>query len=392
MNKIIFIIIILLITLIGSASASVNVNFGQGFEELKIGQTTLKYDSFSSMVEGVNRTRDTLFANGDFAVQYDYNGTVYFGPRNLNNGTLSSTASTVVNAAGLGLALIKHSVNYFSPNIMEIANTAGDIDYLNSAFGGVPSKMRFGFFTGINASADFTINEITGKDYVMIIENNNMSILKPLFINDTVNITNGNLNVPDGNITLGQKITFALGEIIDNIIDGWITITGNTNVIGDLNVTQNFTGNQIYGEMWFDGNGTINTLINTQDVWEPIIGFNDTGETIGQSLNGFTFDETNEWLTAQVAGKYQVAYFLSFGNVGNNQEYQTAIFINNITQQNNTDAHRKIQASGDVGNTGTTAFIDLTVGDNVSLKIKNVDGTSNVVGHASNVNLIRIGD
>ncbi|KKK96066.1 hypothetical protein LCGC14_2666510, partial [marine sediment metagenome] len=32
-----------------------------------------------------------------------------------------------------------------------------------------------------------------------------------------------------GNLTVGQKITFALGEIIDNIVDGWITITGNLN-------------------------------------------------------------------------------------------------------------------------------------------------------------------
>ena len=30
-----------------------------------------------------------------------------------------------------------------------------------------------------------------------------------------------------GNLTLTQKITFALGEIIDNIVDGWIRITGN---------------------------------------------------------------------------------------------------------------------------------------------------------------------
>ena len=36
-----------------------------------------------------------------------------------------------------------------------------------------------------------------------------------------------------GNFSLGQKITFALGEIIDNIVDGWITITGNLNVTGN---------------------------------------------------------------------------------------------------------------------------------------------------------------
>ncbi len=37
------------------------------------------------------------------------------------------------------------------------------------------------------------------------------------------------------NLTLGQKITFAFGEIIDNIVDGWITITGGLRVEGKGN-------------------------------------------------------------------------------------------------------------------------------------------------------------
>ena len=43
----------------------------------------------------------------------------------------------------------------------------------------------------------------------------------------------GDANVT-GNLTLGQKITFALGEIIDNIVDGWIRINGNLNVTGEI--------------------------------------------------------------------------------------------------------------------------------------------------------------
>ena len=40
-----------------------------------------------------------------------------------------------------------------------------------------------------------------------------------------------------GNLTLGQKITFTLGEVVDNIIDGWITVTGNFNVTGNATVS-----------------------------------------------------------------------------------------------------------------------------------------------------------
>lgn len=57
----------------------------------------------------------------------------------------------------------------------------------------------------------------------------------------TRNIT-GNINGTQGlrldeNITLGQQITFAFGEMIDNIIDRWIRLTGNVQVNGELNVT-----------------------------------------------------------------------------------------------------------------------------------------------------------
>ncbi len=46
------------------------------------------------------------------------------------------------------------------------------------------------------------------------------------------------------NLTLGQKITFTFGQIIDNIVDGWITITGGLNVIGHTNLSGNaYIGN-----------------------------------------------------------------------------------------------------------------------------------------------------
>jgi CRISPR/Cas system CMR subunit Cmr4 (Cas7 group RAMP superfamily)/cytoskeletal protein CcmA (bactofilin family) len=60
-------------------------------------------------------------------------------------------------------------------------------------------------------------------------------------------------NFESSNLTLSQKITFGLGGIIDNIISGWIrvsggfNVTGNAVVGGDLNVTQNVSAE------WFNG-------------------------------------------------------------------------------------------------------------------------------------------
>ena len=63
-------------------------------------------------------------------------------------------------------------------------------------------------------------------------------ILLTLFISADTNVTDIIIETT-GNLTLGEKITFAFNEAIDNIINGWITITGNLQVDGDTNITEN---------------------------------------------------------------------------------------------------------------------------------------------------------
>ncbi|GAG77727.1 unnamed protein product, partial [marine sediment metagenome] len=65
-----------------------------------------------------------------------------------------------------------------------------------------------------------------------------------------------NLNAT-GNLTIGQKITFALGEIIENIVSGWLKITGNLWVTGDINASDiNATGNVSITENLIVGKNT----------------------------------------------------------------------------------------------------------------------------------------
>ena len=155
------------------------------------------------------------------------------------------------------------------------------------------------------------------------------------WVNATTLNATGNI-ISGGNLTLGQKITFAFTQTIDNIVDGWITITGN------LDVTGNITGNYYYGEMWIHNEtGIVTTSIASQSVWYNLTGFNNTDVIRGQSLNGFVYNNSFEHLTALVAGKYKASYSVSKGNAGNNQEYQFAVAINNIIQ-NNTVIHRKL--------------------------------------------------
>jgi hypothetical protein len=98
-------------------------------------------------------------------------------------------------------------------------------------------------------------------------------------------------------ISLGQKITFAFGEIIDNIANGLIKITGNVNVTGTL----------YYGTL--DGEGNLN--VNSSAFWDDLDSPSDiTGSEYwyNQTYTGIT----GKW---NVSGSNLFPYDLS-KNVG----------------------------------------------------------------------------
>ncbi|MDP3990340.1 MAG: hypothetical protein Q8Q01_03995, partial [archaeon] len=61
-------------------------------------------------------------------------------------------------------------------------------------------------------------------------------ILLPSLVSASTTITDTSIE-STGNLTIGQKITFVFGEILDNIVDGWLKITGNLNVTGNATIS-----------------------------------------------------------------------------------------------------------------------------------------------------------
>lgn len=186
----------------------------------------------------------------------------------------------------------------------------------------------------------------------------------------------------------------AITQLDDSVTctDSWLDSTGNEIVSNEVNFTGNVTSNAYYAEIYFHndtGDGEV-TVINTQGVYVNLTGFN-TSDTSGQLLNGFSWNNNTEDLTANVAGLYLTTFDVSAGNAGVNVEMQFQIQVNGILQEN-SDAHRKIATGGDVGNCGDTAFIRLAVGDIVELVVRNNDGTDNIESFAASVNLVRIAD
>ncbi len=103
------------------------------------------------------------------------------------------------------------------------------------------------------------------NDYLNISHNESGELRSDIV--STAQITNGTITDADisdtTNLTLGEKITFTLGEIIDNIVDGWIR------VVGGLNITENL---EISGSVIINKNVTINSSDFHVDVANDRVG------------------------------------------------------------------------------------------------------------------------
>lgn len=62
----------------------------------------------------------------------------------------------------------------------------------------------------------------------------NKTYANSLYVDVTGDTMTGNLNMNDNNITTISQVIFTLGETIDNLVNGWIQITGSLNVTNNL--------------------------------------------------------------------------------------------------------------------------------------------------------------
>ena len=173
----------------------------------------------------------------------------------------------------------------------------------------------------------------------------------------------------------------------DLIIDPKAVGSGKVNIDSDLNVSGNFTGNQIYGGMWYHNHTATQLNFAVDGTYYNMFMSNAT------HLNGFSyqggFNQLSN-LTAQIGGVYKVDY-MSSGDGQNNHAYYTSVFINGVNQDN-CESHHKMSAGGDIITQSGNCFIELDVSDVVEVKTANIghSGTGNY--YSANLNVVRMGD
>ena len=114
----------------------------------------------------------------------------------------------------------------------------------------------------------------------------------------------GDLDVV-GNVTIGDKITFAFGEIIDNLIDGWLTITGS------LNVTGNVTAENVFLPAYAFAHTDANISIDSAGAWYNIT-FNEEASDPILDISHTYNDATNDTFTIGSDGIYLINWHIAF--------------------------------------------------------------------------------
>jgi len=202
----------------------------------------------------------------------------------------------------------------------------------------------------------------------------NISYLNPgaqtLFIGGNLTV-NDNLDVV-GNMSLGDKITFGFGQFIDNLVDGWLRITGNLQVDGDTNMTGNLNVSgalDVSGKITNDINhiyilNSENYTIASGGVW-----YNVSFNTSLMDNDGFTLNSDNITFVIPSTAHYEIDFGAGFvdSNAAADAHVAIRVIVNNAELFGSYIEGDSTKQDADLWLEHTT-HAELTSGDNVSFQ------------------------
>jgi len=237
------------------------------------------------------------------------------------------------------------------------------------------------------------------------------------FSSASTTITDTSINTT-GNLTIGEKIVFALGGILDNIISGWITLTGNLNITGNATITGdsfkvdnkevcledgtncqlNVSGSTyLYdnsgilevnetklnetiiqktifpmGEIYVNGNGLI-TTISTQNTWTLI---NSVWEGNSESMMFQNYSNGTLVYMGEETMFFHIASTLSIKSTSNNERFRASIFKNGVLLPGSQIQHN-LGSSGAVASSAIHVATSLSTGDYLNVYVLNEDSSNN---------------
>ncbi len=187
----------------------------------------------------------------------------------------------------------------------------------------------------------------------------------------------GNQNLT-GNLTLGEKITFAFGEIIDNIVDGWITITGSLDVSGNVTAQNVFLPAMIFSH-------TMNNIsVGTGGVWYNVT-FDNEADPIKKNINHTYNDVTNHTFTILSNGTYEILYTMSFSDASASPtgHINTRVVRNDLEINGSLLEVDTSKQNADVIISHSSIIVELTAADLIKFQFTADDTTIDLFSHAT---------
>jgi len=198
------------------------------------------------------------------------------------------------------------------------------------------------------------------------------------------------------NLTLGQKINFSFGEFIDNIIDGWVRITGGLNVTSNIESGGNVTASNLFGFVnWSYIQNYPSTLVNL--FAQGTVG--NTNGAIINNVDNHTQNSNNVIFAVVGNGTSGVTmpHFWIQNGAGSQASGVSRSFMivnENPTQQNTTNITSCIEYAAYAGKTlyidcnTTTTGADLLVGDDMQVIGDTFTNNTNITGLLTTENIV----
>ena len=115
------------------------------------------------------------------------------------------------------------------------------------------------------------------------------------YLSNSLGENGTSLNISEGNLTLGERIIFSSGIVLDNIVNNWLRIDSNLNVTGNL-TAQNITAD------YFIGDGSQISGLSTSQLSNDLNFVNYTN--ISQFNNDFGFLNSTNFSGSNVTANY----------------------------------------------------------------------------------------
>ena len=172
-----------------------------------------------------------------------------------------------------------------------------------------------------------------------------------------------------------------------SIYDDTINFTCGGNIAGEVSMEGTLISNGIYGGMYYHNHTETTITFAVKELYYNMF-MSESTHNNGFIFTGGFMQESN--LTALYDGIYNINYYATGSGV-NNHRFHLTIFVNE-EEKDNCETHWKLPATGDDVTMSGNCLVNISTGENISLRIADFTRTGEGIYIGSNVVLTRVGN